>query len=350
MANNYLIMQENKKYSFKNDYSEWCHENILKKLLETNKQQQTWYWLDKYSIEAKNFIRKKIGNKNSDIYFVSGWTQANLIAISSCLKSHEAVIAPKTSHISLREAWAIEATGHMIINKEDKNWKITIKAIQEALDIITMPDHMVRPKLVFISQTTEIWSLYTKKELTEISFFCKKNNLFLYLDWARIGSALTAPWNDLSLEDISNLVDMFYIWWTKNWALLWEAIIINNDKMKEDFKFHLKQKWALLAKWRVLWIQFYELFKDNLFFEIAEHINKMAFKLVDWLKTKWYKFMIEPESNQIFPIVSNKKIKELEKKYDFYIWEKYDENNSVLRLVTWWATKEKFVDKFINDL
>lgn len=338
------------KYSFKNDYSEWCHENILKALMKTNLEQHEWYGYDYYSEKARDFIREKIWNKNSDIFFVSGWTQANLIAISAVLKHHEAVIAVKTSHISLREAWAIEATGHMIINKQDEDWKITIAKIQEALDIITMPDHMVRPKLVYISNTTEIWSIYTKKELEDISFFCKKNNLYLYLDWARLGSALTSPYNDLTLEDISNLVDMFYIWWTKNWALLWEAIVINNPIMKEDFKFHLKQKWALLSKWRLLWIQFYELFKDDLFFELARHINAMAMKLVKWIEERWYKFMLKCESNQIFPIFSNELIKKLEKKFSFYVWEKYDENSSVVRLVTSWWTKEEFVDKFLSEL
>lgn len=338
------------KYSFKNDYSEWAHENILKALLRTNLEQHEWYGYDFYSEKAKEFIREKIWNKNSDIYFVSGWTQANLISISAVLKHHEAIIAVKTSHISLREAWAIEATGHMIINKQDDNGKITVAKIQEALDIITMPDHMVRPKLVFISNSTEIWSIYTKKELEDISFFCKRNNLYLYLDWARLGSALTAPNNDLTLQDISNLVDMFYIWWTKNWALLWEAIVINNHKMKEDFRFHLKQKWALLAKWRLLWIQFYELFKENLFFELAQHINDMAMKLANWFKEKWYKFMIEPESNQIFPILPNDLIQKLEKNFSFYVWEKHDENNSVIRLVTSWATKEEYVDKFLSEI
>lgn len=337
------------KYSFKNDYSEWCHENILKTMMTSNLEQQEWYWHDYYSEKAREFIRKKIGNKNSDVYFVSGGTQANLISISAVLKHHEAIIAVKTSHISLREAWAIEATWHMIINKQDDNGKLTVAKIQEALDIITMPDHMVRPKLVFISNSTEIGSIYKKKELEEISFFCKKNNLYLYLDGARLGSALTAPENDMTLEDLSNLVDMFYIWGTKNWALLWEAIVINNNKMKEDFRFHLKQKWALLAKWRLLWIQFYELFRENLFFELALHINDMAIKLANGIKEKWYEFMLKPESNQIFPILPNELIKKLEKHFNFYVWEKR-EGSSVVRLVTSWATREDMVDKFLSEI
>lgn len=336
-----------KKYSFKNDYGEWAHENILKILIKTNLEQQEGYWMDEYSKKAKEFIHKKIWNNNSDIYFVSWWTQANLIAISAVLKHHEAIIAPRTSHISLREAWAIEATWHMIINMRDIDWKIVIKKIQEALDIITMPDHMVRPKLVFISNSTELWTIYKKKELEELSKFCKNNNLYLYLDWARLWSALMSPYNDLTLSDISKLVDLFYIWWTKNWALLWEAIIINNDKLKEDFRFNLKQKWALLAKWRILGLQFYELFKDNLYFDLAKHINDMAMKLADWIKEKWYEFMLKPESNQIFPILPNKIIEKLKNEFEFYVWKKYDDNNSILRLVTSWTTKEKFVDKFL---
>lgn len=339
-----------KKYSFKSDYWEGCHENILNALQRTNLVQQEGYWVDEYSIKAKKFLHEKIWNNDSDIYFVSWWTQANLIAISAVLKHHEAIIAVRSSHISLREAWAIEATWHMIINMRDYEGKITIKKIQEALDIITLPDHMVRPKLVFISDSTELGTIYKKKELEEISSFCKKNNLYLYLDWARLWSALMSPYNDLTLKDISKLVDIFYIWWTKNWALLWEAIIINNEKMKEDFRYNLKQKWALLAKWRILWLQFYELFKENLFFDLAKHINDMAMKLSNWIKEKWYEFMLPPESNQIFPILPNILIDKLKNDFEFYVWKKIDDNNSVLRLVTSWSTEEEYVDRFLSKL
>ena len=209
---------------------------------------------------------------------------------------------------------------------------------------------MVKPKLVFISNSTEVGSIYYKKELKKISDFCKKNNLYLYLDWARIGSALTSSKNDLTLNELSSLVDIFYIWWTKNWALLWEAIVINNNSLKEDFRFFLKQKWALLVKWRILWIQFLELFKNDLFFELWKHANNMAEKLANAIKSAWYNFLAKPESNQIFPILPNNLIEKLNKKYWFYVWKKIDDKNSAIRLVTSWWTKEGYVDEFISDL
>lgn len=337
------------KYSFKNDYSDGGHPNILDKLNNSNTIQEEWYWEDSYCIEASNVIRKKIWNLNSDIHFVSWWTQANLIVISSILRPNQSVISVNSWHIATHEAWAIEATWHKINTVESNDWKITTDLIQLVLDEHE-DEHMVKPKLVFISNSTEIGTIYKKEELKTISSFCKKNNLYLYLDWARIASALTSSKNDLSLSELSSLVDIFYIWWTKNWALLWEAIIINNDSLKEDFRFFIKQKWGLLAKWRILWIQFLELFKDDLFFELWKHANNMSDKLARAIINLWYNFLSESQSNQIFPILPNTLIEKLNKKYLFYIWEKVDKDNSVIRLVTSWATKEQYVDNFINDL
>jgi len=337
------------QYSFKNDYSEWAHPKILEKLNNTNLIQEEWYWEDSFCNEASILIREKIWNKNADIHFVSWWTQANLIVISSILRPHESVIAVSSWHIAVHEAWAIEATWHKINTVESSDWKMTTSLIQSVLDYHE-DEHMVKPKLVFISNSTEVGSIYSKKELKEISNFCKNNNLYLYLDWARIASALTSSKNDLTLNELSSLVDIFYIWWTKNWALLWEAIVINNDSLKKDFRFFLKQKWALLAKWRILWIQFLELFKNDLFFELWKHANNMAEKLANAIKNTWYNFLAEPESNQIFPILPNNLIEKLNKKYWFYVWKKVDDNNSAIRLVTSWWTKEDYVDQFIDDL
>ncbi len=209
---------------------------------------------------------------------------------------------------------------------------------------------MVKPKLVFISNSTEIGTIYNKKELVEISNFCRKNNLYLYLDGARLGSALISKENDIVLSDLVNLVDIFYIGGTKNGAMFGEAIIINNKDLKKDFRFYIKQRGALLAKGRFLGIQFFELFKDNLYFDLAKHANLMAIKLADGIKKLDYNFMIESASNQIFPILPNKLIKKISKKFDFYIWKKIDNKNSAIRLVTSWATDEKEVKNFLNDL
>jgi threonine aldolase len=337
------------QYSFKNDYSEGAHERILKAINDSNLIQESGYGEDYFCEEARKVILQKIGNRNSDIHFVSGGTQANMIVISSILKPYESVIAPLTGHIAVHEAGSIEATGHKINTVETRDGKLRVQDIQLVLDSHG-DEHMVKPRLVFISNSTEIGSIYTKNELENLSIFCKKNNLYLYVDGARLGSALTSKNSDLSLSELANLVDVFYIGGTKNGALLGEAIVINNDNLKENFRFHLKQKGALLAKGRILGIQFLELFKDNLFFELGKHANLMASKLANAIKNLNYGFLTEPVSNQIFPILPNSLIEKLNDKYGFYIWKKIDDKNSAIRLVTSWATKEEFVDEFISDL
>ncbi|WP_445710258.1 threonine aldolase family protein [Flavobacterium sp.] len=336
-------------YSFKNDYSEGAHESILSALLKTNLNQEDGYGKDSLSNEAIKIIQQKIGNKNADIHFVSGGTQANLIVISSILKPFESVIAPLTAHIAVHETGAIEATGHKINTVNTKDGKLTVEDIQSVLDAHT-DEHMVKPKLVFISNSTEIGSIYTKKELTKIADFCKKKKLFLYMDGARLGLALTSAKNDMSLTELSNLVDVFYIGGTKNGALLGEAIVINNNELKENFRFHLKQKGALLAKGRVIGIQFLTLFKNDLYWELGKHANAMASKISDAIIGLNYNFLTDPSSNQIFPILPNKVLVQLSEKYGFYVWKKIDDQSSVARIVTSWATKEVLVNEFIEDI
>lgn len=339
-----------KKYSFKNDYSEGAHPNILKQIINNNDTQEEGYGEDSFCIKAKTQILKQINkNKPIDIHFVSGGTQANLIAISSILKLHESVISANTAHIAVHEAGAIEATGHKINTINTLDGKLTPDNIQPVLDF-HVDEHMVKPKLVFISNSTEIGSVYNKQELEKLSLFCKKNNLYLYLDGARIGAALTAMENNLTLSDMGEYLDIFYIGGTKNGALLGEAIVIVNDILKENFRFYLKQKGALLAKQRIIGIQFLELFNSNLFFDLAIHANTMANKLAKGIKQLDYDFLIKPETNQIFPIFPNTVITQLNEKFDFYTWSKVDEKNSAVRLVTSWATKQDFVNQFLKCL
>ncbi|MCP4176240.1 MAG: aminotransferase class V-fold PLP-dependent enzyme [bacterium] len=337
------------KYSLKNDYSEGAHPNILNALNSTNLIQQEGYCEDGYSNKAVEIIRSKLNNKNADIHFSSGGTQANLIIISSILKPYESVIAPETGHVAVHEAGAIEATGHKINTVKTKDGKLNPSDIKKVLDLHT-DEHMVKPKLVFVSNSTEIGSIYTKKELETLSKFCKENKLFLHMDGARLASALTSTKNDLSFTDLSELVDVFYIGGTKNGALLGEAIVIINDELKENFRFHLKQKGALLAKGRVLGVQFLELFRNDLFFELGKHANLMASMIVDGIKAFDYTFLTEPVTNQIFPILPNILIEELHEEFDFYVWEKIDDNFSTVRIVTSWATKEDTVNRFISKL
>lgn len=335
------------KYSFLNDYSEGGHQNILDALLSSNLEQLEGYGEDKYSLSAAEKIKKKLNCPNADIHFVTGGTQANLLCISSFLKPYESVIAVQTAHIEVHEAGAIEFTGHKINTYLGENGKISPEQIQYAVDF-HYDEHMVVPRLVFISNSTELGTVYTKNELENISKICKKNNLYLYIDGARLGAAMLSKNNDLKFEDLCKYADAFYIGGTKNGALIGEAIVIINPELKSYFRYNMKQKGALPAKGRLLGIQFDVLFSDNLFFDLANHANKMAQKLANGLKAKGYSFFAEPITNQIFPILPNEIIQKLSKHFEFYVWSKFDENNSVLRLVCSWATKEEAVDAFLN--
>ncbi|MDD7794179.1 threonine aldolase family protein [Clostridium sp. 'White wine YQ'] len=336
-------------YSFKNDYSEGAHPRILNALIESNLEQTEGYGEDKYSLEAIEILKSKIQNDTIDIHFFVGGTQTNLTAISAFLRPHEAAIATNTGHILVHETGAIEATGHKAISINVPDGKLRPSDIQLALDEHT-DEHMVKPKLVYISNSTEIGTIYSKSELENLSYFCKEKNLFLFLDGARLGSALCSNGNDLELSDLANLTDAFYIGGTKNGALLGEALVICNNSLKEDFRFHIKQKGAMLAKGKVLGIQFLELFKDDLYFELAKHANKMADLLKEGIDSMGYKYLIDSPSNQIFPIFPNSIIKKLKENYAFIVWSKVDDNFSSIRLVTSWATKEQAVNDFINDL
>jgi threonine aldolase len=336
-------------YSFKNDYSEGAHPRILNALLESNLIQEDGYGEDQFSRKAVELLKERIGNVDVDIHLISGGTQTNLIAISAFLRPHEAAMAASTGHILGHETGAIEATGHKILSIDAEHGKLTPANVQAVLD--GHPDeHMVKPKLVYISNSTEIGSIYSKTELAQLSDFCKKKNLILFMDGARLGSALCSEENDLQLSDFPELVDAFYIGGTKNGALIGEALVICRDSLKEEFRYHMKQKGALLAKGRLLGVQFLELFRDNLFFDLALHANKMAKMLRVEISKQGIPFLSHSPSNQIFPILPNALISELEKKYSFHVWEKIDSDHSAIRLVTSWATKEEQVLAFIEDM
>ncbi len=336
-------------YSFKNDYSEGAHPRILETMMRTNMKQSIGYGEDEYSKEAIEFIKKRINKSDVDVHLLVGGTQTNLISIGAFLRPHEAVISPCTGHVLVHETGAIEATGHKIISMLSKNGKIKPQDITEAVEAHT-DEHMVKPKLVYISNPTEIGTIYKKSELEEISKVCNDRNLLLYVDGARLGSALCSKENDMDISDMAKLVDAFYIGGTKGGALMGEALVICNDNLKSDFRFHIKQRGGMFAKGRILGIQFLELFRDNLYFDLANNANAMAGMLTEGIKSAGYSFMIESSTNQIFPIFPNKIIKKLEEDYGFYIWQKVDEDQSAIRLVTSWATKVEEVEAFVEAL
>jgi threonine aldolase len=336
-------------YSFKNDYSEGAHPRILQALINTNLEQSEGYGMDAFTQEASRLIREIIQQPKAEVHLLSGGTQTNLTALAAFLRPHEAVIAANTGHILVHETGAIEATGHKILSVAVSNGKLTPEQI-EAVLIEHCDEHMVKPHLVYISNPTEIGSIYQKAELEQLSQFCKANALLLYMDGARLGSALCSEENDLALAELAAFVDAFYIGGTKNGALLGEALVICNDSLKDDFRFHMKQKGALLAKGKLLGIQFRELFTDDLYFELARHANLMAGQLKQAIEQAGYPFLTHSPSNQVFPILPNSVITKLQEKYAFYIWSKVNEEYSSIRLVTSWATSQEAVAAFIDDL
>lgn len=337
-------------YSFLNDYSEGCHPSILESLQTHNTIQEIGYAGDSICAQASDLFKQKINNPTADIHFVTGGTQANLICLASMLKPFEAIIAAESAHIAANEAGAIEATGHKIITKPSLDGKLTVTDIEQSLQQFSLHPHMVRPKVVYITNATEKGTVYTKQELTNISQYCKQHGLYLFMDGARLAMALASPCvTDVSLADIAELTDMFWFGGTKNGALLGEAIIITHDDLKIDFKFHLKQRGAMLAKARVIGTQFVALLTDDLYLNLASHANLMAKKIADAIIQAGFELTSKTESNQIFAMLPCQTLEKLKSDFLFYEWEKR-ETNSLVRLVTSWATDEKQVDKFITRL
>ena len=336
-------------HSFTNDYTEGCHPSVLQALAETNMVQQAGYGEDIYTQAAAGIIRDLIKDNQAAIHLVAGGTIANLLVLASILKPFESVISAETGHIHTHEAGAIEATGHKIETIKTSDGKLRIEDIKPFLDKFPLY-HTVRPRVVYISNSTEIGTIYSKQELTELSEFCKSTNLILFMDGARLPSALTASSSDLTLADIARLTDIFYIGGTKCGALLGEAIVITNDSLKTDFAYHIKQRGAMMAKGRILGIQFLTLLKDNLIFELAKHANDMAKKISSTIRERGYSFLTESDTNQIFPILPYNLIEELSKKYDFYVWEQVDTKHAAIRIITSWATPPDKVDMFIHDI
>ncbi len=337
------------KYSFQNDYSEGAHPKILAALAKTNFEQSPGYGEDQFCLEAASLIRTAIGSDQADIHFVSGGTQANTVLISSALRPFESVIAVDTGHICVHETGAIEATGHKVNTVPGSQGKVTVPEIEEMVALHN-DEHMVRPRLVYISNSTEVGTIYTASELRAISEVCKRLNLYLYLDGARLGSALVSKASDLELTELCRLVDAFYIGGTKNGAIIGEALVINHPQLKTDLRYMIKQRGALLSKGRLLGIQFSELFRDDLYFDLARHANAMAEKLAQGIASLGFSFYTDSPTNQLFPILPHAVIAEISQLYCFYIWKKVDSQQSAVRLVTSWATPETAVEEFLADL
>lgn len=335
--------------SFTNDYSEGAHPRVLELLMKSNLEQNSGYGEDVHSDRAKQYIKKELKREDVDIHFIPGGTQTNLLVISSFLRPHQCVIAADTGHINVHETGAVEATGHKVVTVPTSDGKLTTAAIISILENHS-GEHMVQPKMVYLSDSTELGTIYTKAELTAIYDLCREKGLLLFLDGARVASALTCETNDLTLSDIARLTDVFYIGGTKNGALLGEALVICREELKEDFRYLIKQRGAMMAKGFVIGIQFEALFTEGLYYELGRHANLMAKKITDTLISCGYDFYAPVCSNQLFPILSNDKIKQLSNKAAFLIQAKIDEEHSAIRLVTSWATTEESVGTLINAI
>lgn len=345
----HLSTEEQRMYSFKNDYSEGAHPEVLKLLQETNMEQTEGYGLDPYSQQACHILKSLIQREEADIHLIPGGTQTNLIAISAFLRPHEAVISAQSGHILVHETGAIEATGHKVISVETTDGKLHPEDILQVVRFHT-DEHMVKPRLVYISNSTEIGSVYTRSELEQLAACCRENSLLFYMDGARLGSALCSEGNDVDMADLGRLMDAFYIGGTKNGALIGEALVICNESLKKEFRFMIKQRGAMLAKGRLIGIQFLALFNNNLYFSLAKHANDMAALLRRGIQEAGYTFFSESPSNQIFPILPNKLIEQLLNNYDFYVWKEIDNQHSAVRLVTSWAVKEETIQSFVEQV
>ena len=336
------------KHSFRNDYSEMAHPKVLEALAAVGNRQFEGYGLDEYSADAAALIREIINFPSADIHFISGGTHANLVVISSFLRPHEAAIAPESGHIFVHEAGAIEATGHKICTRPGQNGKLCPADIESVL-FEHSDEHMVKPRLVYISMSTECGTVYTKSELSAISSCCRNSGLYLYIDGARLGVALNSSACDLTYSDVSKLADVFFIGGTKTGALFGEAIVICNDKLKEDFRFLLKQRGALLAKGAAIGVQFKALFSDGLYDELSLRSIIMAKRLADGIKALGYDFLYPIQTNIIIPVFPAQIADSLHKLYGFHDWKRFDDKTAV-RLVASWATSENRIDEFIADL
>lgn len=338
---------------FNSDYTEGAHHRLIEALTKTNMEQTVGYGEDEYCVAAREAIKKVCAAPDADVHFLVGGTQANLTVIASALRSFQGVLCADSGHINVHETGAVEACGHKVLALPSAEGKISAEQVKREYDLHWADEsheHIVQPKMVYISHPTEVGTLYTKEELEALHNTCKECGLYLFLDGARMGYGLMAEGTDVTLTDIAKLCDVFYIGGTKVGALFGEAVVITNPALKSDFRYCIKQHGGMLAKGRLLGVQFFELFKDGLYFEIAKHAIDMAMMLRDGLKEKGYEFYMESVTNQQFIIVADEKLAKIREKYGVTYMHRHDEAHSVIRLCTSWATREENVKEFLKDM
>ena len=339
--------------SFENDYSEGAHPKILQRFVETNFEQVPGYGSDPYCDSAKEKIRAACSCPDAEIFFLVGGTQTNAVVIDSMLQAYEGVVSAQTGHVNAHEAGAIEYTGHKVLSIPQYDGKMKASDLEAYLKTFWQDEsheHMVFPGMVYISHPTEYGTLYTKQELADLSAICRRYEIPLYLDGARLGYGLMSKTTDVTLPDIAELCDVFYIGGTKVGALCGEAVVFTKHNMPKYFVTHVKQHGALLAKGRLAGVQFDTLFTDNLYFEISKHAIEMAELLKQGFAEKGYTFHIDSPTNQQFIVLDDEKYNELQKQVRCCFWEKPDDTHTVVRFATSWATPKENIDELMKLL
>lgn len=335
---------------FRNDYSEGAHPKVLQALVETNLVSTPGYGCDEYCACARELLRERFACPNADVHFLVGGTQTNLTAAAAFLRPWEAVIAADTGHIAVHETGAIEATGHKVYVVPGVDGKLTPDAIRTAVrDHQTgTEEHMVLPRMVYVSDSTELGTIYTRAELQALSDTCRELGLYLYLDGARMAMALTAQGNDLVPEDFAQLCDAFYLGGTKNALLFGEALVIVNNALKPYFRNVMKQHGGMLAKGRLLGVQFAAILQDDLWLQTARHANELAQRLAAALTAMGVPLYAASPTNQVFPIFTNAQVEALRQDFSFEFIARVDENHSAIRFVTSWATRPEDVETLLE--
>lgn len=338
---------------FNCDYSEGAHPLILEKLAQTNLEQLPGYGADPYCVQAEQLIKDLCHAPEAAVHFISGGTQTNLTVLAALLRPYQSVISPDTGHINVHETGAIEMTGHHIVALPHQDGKITADQVAQVCKNHWQdenPEFSPQPKVVYISFPTEFGTLYSKEELFALRRVCDEHNLFLFMDGARLGYGLSSPENDISWTDIAACCDAFYIGGTKLGALLGEAVVLTNPKLQKDFRYIMKQRGAILAKGRVLGIQFLTLLQDGLYEKLGAHANKVALLIRDACKQAGLKFLYDSPTNQQFLIMPNDVLKKLEQTYVFSHIRPYGKNETVIRICTSWASHEEDAKQLIADI
>ena len=331
---------------FINDYSEGCHERILEALTRTNREQTTGYGTDPYCEEARAILRREMNCPGADIRFLSGGTQTNLIAMTAALRPHEAVIGAASCHIFTHETGAIEATGHKVLVIPDDEGKVRPAGILAMLEEHDMAPHMVKPRVVFISQSTEVGTIYTREELQALHEVCRAHDLLLYADGARLGVGLTAKGCDVTLADMAKYCDFFCIGGTKNGALFGEALVLVNPVLQPDFLYIVKQRGGLFAKGRLLGLQFSTLFREGLYYRLARHANVQAMRIREGFAALGVCFLVDSPTNQQFILLNEQQAAALQAR--FGVDEQWRKDGDVcLRVCTSWATEPAAVDELL---